>query len=57
MWKLIDRISGQVYEHKLRYVLLQTGKEIIEDYKRDGIETYIGYINNNTYELKEYKRS
>ena len=55
MWKLIDRLSGQTYEHKMRYVILELGKDTIKDYKRSGVETYIQYKGNCVYELKEYR--
>lgn len=59
MWKLIDKLSGQIYENKMKLMIISLGSEIIEDYKRSGINTYIQYKGNNVFELKkiEYKEN
>lgn len=59
MWKLIDKLSGQIYENKMKLMIISLGSEIIEDYKRSGINTYIQYKGDNVFELKkiEYKEN
>lgn len=54
MWTLIDKISGVKYECKLRYQILEVGQDLIDDYKQQGIETYITYKSDMTYFLDKY---
>lgn len=54
MWVLIDKISGMKFETKLRRQILEIGQDLIDDYKRQGIETYCTYHGDGVYWLDEY---
>lgn len=54
MLKLIDKISGVIYENNFKYILLELGHDLIENYKNENIETYIEYKGNGVYNLKQY---
>lgn len=54
MWKLRDTITGIIYENKMRFRIIELGHELIDDYKRDNLKTYIQYLGNQEYVLKKY---
>ena len=54
MWTIIVKISGMKFECKLKYQILEIGQDLIDDYKQQGIETYITYQGNEIYFLDEY---
>lgn len=54
MWTIIDKISGMKWESKLLFQIKEIWLDLIEDYKQQGIETYVTYQGNETYWLEEY---
>ena len=55
MWKVINRVNGEIYEGKVRYILLNMVDDLRDMYKQEGITVRLNYINNCTYELVEVR--
>ena len=53
-FKLIDRISGEIRECSFLQPLRELWIDLIQDYQRQGVETYVEYLGNGVYALKEY---
>ena len=53
MWQVIDAINGVIYEHKIRYKLLDFINDLMDDYKRNNFNVGLYYIGNGVYKIRK----
>lgn len=53
-WKIIDKISGIIYENHYKFKINELSKELIDDYKKQNITAMCQYIGNGIYILVTY---
>lgn len=52
-WNLVDKISGMSWKTKYKDQIIDIANDIISDYEKQGIDTFVTYDNNKVFIIDE----